>query len=156
MRIERWRPVGSIERWHPFRSLSEIQSEMNRMFDSVFGSPAASTPGERMWTPLCDVRETKDDVIVAFELPGMNEKDVNVSINGDLLTVRGERRWEDTGKDDTYHRFERVYGKFERAVDLPVPVQPDKVKATYRDGVLTVKLPKSEELKPREIKIDVQ
>jgi HSP20 family protein len=156
MAIERWRPFGTtVERWQPFRNVSELQNEMNRLFDTVFGQPAATT-GERMWAPVCDVWETKDDVVVAFELPGINEKDVHVSMTGDMLTVRGERRWQqEPQKDDSYHRVERVYGKFERSLQLSVPVQSDKVKATYRDGVLTVRLPKADEVKPREIKIDV-
>lgn len=113
------------------------------------------TTGERMWAPLCDMWETKDDVLVAFELPGVNEKEVSVSITGDLLTVKGERRWQDAVKDDGYHRLERVHGKFERSVQLPIPVEADKVEATYRDGILTVTLPKVEEVKPREIKVDI-
>jgi HSP20 family protein len=92
---------------------------------------------------------------VSFELPGVSEKDVNVSITGDLLTVRGERQWQEQAKNDNYHRLERMYGKFERSVQLPFPVQANKVKATYRDGVLVVTLPKAEEVKPREIKIDI-
>jgi HSP20 family protein len=108
-----------------------------------------------MWMPVCDVWETKDDVVISVELPGVNEKDVNVSITGDLLTVKGERRWEQSAKDDSHHRLERAYGKFERTVQLPMPVQADKVTATYRDGILTVRLPKAEEVKPREIKIDI-
>jgi HSP20 family protein len=156
MAIERWRPFGStVERWQPFRNVSELQTEMNRLFDSAFGGQPATSAGERMWMPACDVWETKDDIVVAFELPGINEKDVAVSMTGDLLTLRGERRWQPMEKDDTYHRVERVYGKFERSLQLGVPVQADKVKASYRDGVLTVRLPKADEVKPREIKIDI-
>ena len=154
MAIERWRPFGTMERWQPFRNVSELQTEMNRLFDSVFGQPTMAA-GERMWAPVCDVWETKDDVVVAFELPGISEKEVHVSMTGDVLTVRGERRWQEAPKDDTYHRVERVYGKFERTLQVWVPVQADKVKATYRDGVLTVRLPKADEVKPREIKIDI-
>ena len=150
MMVARWRPM---DRWQPFRSLTDIQSEMNRMFDTVFDQ---STPaGERAWAPRCDLRETKDDVVVTFELPGISEKDVHVSILGETLTVKGERRWDDNAKDDNYHRVERAYGSFERTLELPVPVQMDKVKATYRDGLLTITLPKSEELKPKEIKVEL-
>ena len=155
MALDRWRPFGTtVDRWQPFRNVSEIQTEMNRLFDSVFGQPATAA-GERMWTPLCDVWETKDDVVVAFELPGISEKDVNVSMTGDVLTVRGERRWPEMQKDESYQRAERVHGKFERSLQLSVPVQADKVKASYRDGILTIRLPKAEEIKPREIKIDI-
>ena len=155
MALERWRPFGgSIARWEPFRDVSDIQQEVNRLFDSFFGRPAMQTT-ERMWVPSVDMYETKDDLYVTFELPGIREKEVSVSITNDVLTVKGERKWDKEVKDEAYHRLERVYGKFERAVPLPMPVQADKVKATYRDGVLEIKLPKAEEVKPKEIKIDI-
>lgn len=156
MTIERWRPLGVLgERWEPSRSVSDIQSEMNRLFDSFFGRPLAAATAERVWMPLVDVYETKDDLVVTFELPGVREKEVGVSITGDVLTIRGERRFERDAKEDSLHRLERVYGKFERSIPLPVPVQTDKVKATYRDGVLEIRLPKVEEVKPKQIKIEV-
>jgi HSP20 family protein len=156
MAIDRWRTFGSLGRWEPFQGVSDIQHEMNRLFDSFFGRPAmAVTSTERTWVPLCDMWETKDDLYVTFELPGVREKEVNVSITGDVLTLRGERKWEKDLKDEAFHRLERVYGKFERAIPLPVPVQADKVKASYREGVLEVRLPKAEEIKPKEIKIDI-
>jgi HSP20 family protein len=153
--MERWRPNGTaVELWEPFR-VNDIQDEMSRLFDSFFGRPATVAAGERMWAPLSDMHETKDDLYVTFEIPGIREKDVNVSITGDVLTVKGERRLERDLKDEGYHRLERVYGKFERSVPLLIPVQADKVKATFRDGVLEIRLPKVEEVKPKEIKIDV-
>ncbi len=156
MAMERWRPFGTgVERWRPFREFSDIQAEMNRLFDSAFGHPAAVSTGERIWAPLCDMWETKEDVVLAFEVPGVTEKDFNVSITGDLLTVKGERRLQAELNEQSAHRLERAYGKFERAVQLPMPVQPDKVRASYRDGVLTITLPKVEEIKPREIKVDI-
>jgi HSP20 family protein len=155
MAIERWRPFGTMERWHPFRQLSEVQAEMNRQFDSVFGSPATVGSGDRFWAPIGDMWETKGDVVVALDVPGVNERDVNVSITGDLLTVKGERRHQRETNEDGFHRLERASGKFERAIQLPVPVQPDKVKATYRDGVLTVTLPKAERVLAKEIKVEV-
>src|SRR6185503_3912247 len=157
MAVERWRPYGTaVERWDPFRNAGDIQGEMNRLLYSFFGRPATMAPaGERMWAPLADMYETKDDLIVTFELPGLREKEVNVSITGDVLTVRGERRFERDLKDEGFYRLERVYGKFERSMPLPIPVQADKVKATYRDGVLEIRLPKVEAVKPKEIKIDL-
>ena len=156
MAMDRWRPFGGlVERWEPFRA-SDIQGEMNRLFDSFFGqSPTATPSRERMWTPAVDVRENKDNLVLAFEIPGIREKDVTVSITGDLLTVRGERSFNREVKDESYHRVERLYGKFERTMQLPTSVQSDKVRAAYRDGVLEVTLPKAEEVKPKEIKIDV-
>ena len=153
MAIDLWRPFGTVERWEPFRGLGDLQTQMNRLFDSVTGQSA--TAGERVWLPAVDVRETKDDIVLSFDIPGVSEKDVQLSITGDLLTVKGERRFEREASDATFHRVERLYGKFERSVQLPIMVQTDKVKATYRDGVLEVKLPKAEEVKPREIKIDL-
>jgi HSP20 family protein len=156
MAIDRWRPFGTVmERWEPLRNLGDIQGEMNRLFDSVFARPSTVAAGERLWAPLTDMYETKDDLFITFELPGIREKEVSVSITGDVLTVKGERKLERDLKDEGYHRLERVYGRFERSVPLPMPVQADKVKATYRDGMLEIRLPKVEAVKPKEIKIDV-
>ena len=154
MAMERWRPFGTMERWEPFR-VSDIQSEVNRLFDNFFGRPAASTGGGRAWLPSVDMYASKDDVVVSVELPGVSEKDVTVSITGDLLTIKGERRFENEVKEQDLLHVERTYGKFERMIQLPMAVQSDRVKATYRDGVLEIKLPKAEELKPKEIKIDL-
>ena len=154
MAMERWRPFGSTERWEPFRNLSDIQTEVNRLFDTVVGRSTGSASAGR-WLPAVDMRETKDDLVLTVEVPGVREKDVSVSITGDLLTIRGERRWEEESKDQKFLHVERAYGQFERMVQLPMAVQADKVKASYRDGVLQITLPKAEELKPREIKIDI-
>lgn len=157
MAIERWRPFGgaTVERWDPFRGLSDIQGEVNRLFDSFFGRPSVAAQGGRAWMPLVDMHETKDDLTLRVDLPGVREKDVTVSITGDWLTIRGERRFEEEQTGNQYLHVERVYGKFERRVQLPVAVQSDKVKATYRDGVLQITLPKAEEVKPKEVKIEI-
>jgi HSP20 family protein len=152
MAMDRWSPFGTTLE---LRNLGDIPGEMNRLFDSFFGRPATVAAGERVWAPLADMYETKDDLFVTFELPGIREKEVSVSITGDVLTVKGERKLERDLKDEGYHRLERVYGPFERVVPLPMPVQADKVKATYRDGMLEIRLPKVEEVKPKEIKIDI-
>lgn len=154
MAIERWRPFVSVERWDPFRNMSDIQGEVNRLFDSFLGRPATGSQA-RTWAPVLDIHETKDDLVLNFELPGVTDKDVSLSITGDLLTLKGERATNRDLKDESAYHVERVSGKFERSVQLPMPVQADKVKATYRDGVLEVKLPKAEEVKPKEIKIDI-
>jgi len=157
MAMDRWRPFGGLlERWEPFR-VSDIQGEMNRLFDNFFGQSPMTTGrgGERMWAPAVDIRENKDDLVLAFEIPGIREKDVTVSITGDLLTVRGERRFDHEVKDESYYRVERLYGKFERNIELPMAVQSDKVRAAYRNGVLEVTLPKVESVKPKEVKVDI-
>jgi HSP20 family protein len=157
MAINRWHPFVAVERWDPFRNMSDIQGEVNRFFDSFLGRPAVSGAGSAVctWAPVLDMHETENEVVLNFELPGVSEKDVALSITGDLLTLKGERTVNHEFKDDNAYHAERVYGKFERSVQLPVPVQSEKVKATYRDGVLEVKLPKAEEVKPKAIKIDI-
>ena len=144
--IERWRPFGSVAKW---------DSEVNRLFDGFFGRPTGTSSGEQMWAPALDMYETKDDIVLNFELPGVREKDVTLSITGDVLTLKGERAFDRDVKDESYHHVERVFGKFERSVQLPMEVQAEKVQATYRDGMLEVRLPKAEEVKPREIKINI-
>ncbi len=155
MAILRWRPGQTLERLDPFRDLSDMRSEMNRLFDTFFGRTAPVGGLEGVWAPAVDMYETKNDLVVAVELPGVNEKEVSVSITGDMLTLRGERTHGEEVKQENYYRGERWFGKFERALPLPFPVQADKVKATYRDGVLTIRLPKAEEIRPKEIKIEV-
>lgn len=154
MAIERWRPFGTLTDRDPFR---DIQSEMNRLFDRFLGRPLATASGtdRRTWMPAVDMYETSDNLVVNFELPGVPEKEISLSITGDVLTVKGEREFNHQLSADNYLQMERVYGKFERSIRLPMPVQADRVSATYHDGVLEVRLPKAEEGRPKEIKIDV-
>jgi HSP20 family protein len=153
MALVRFRPLS--ESLEPFRDVSDIQHEVNRLFDGFFGRPSQTPSRERAWMPAVDMYETKDELVVTAELPGLSEKEIHLSIIGDVLVLKGERQWDKEVKQDNYYRGERWFGKFERALPLPIPVQGDKVKASYRDGVLTVTLPKVEEIKPKEIKIDV-
>ena len=136
------------------RELTDIQTQMNRLFDNFLGQSAPQGVMERVWAPAVDMYETKDAVLVSVEVPGLNEKDIHLSITGDLLTIHGERQWNDEARDASYYRQERWFGKFERVLSLPTSVEAGQVKATYRDGVLTIRLPKSEGVKPKEIKID--
>ena len=136
------------------RELTDIQSQMNRLFDNFLGQSAPSSVMERVWAPAVDMYETKDAVVVSAELPGLNEKDIHLSIRGDLLTIQGERQWTDEARAASHYRQERWFGKFERSLPLPIPVESGQIKATYRDGVLTVKLPKSEGVRPKEIRIN--
>jgi HSP20 family protein len=138
----------------PSRDLTDIQTQMNRLFDNFLGQPSPSGMMERVWTPPVDMYETKNEVVVAMELPGLNEKDIRLSITDGLLTIQGERQGSDEAREAGHYRQERWFGKFERTLPLPIPVETGQVKATYRDGVLTIKLPKTEGGKPKEIKID--
>jgi len=153
MTLVRFRPLSTA--LDPLRDLSDIRSEMNRLFDGFFGGSSHAAGRERVWAPAVDMYETKDELVVVAEVPGLNEKDIQLSITGDMLTLKGERRWNSEVTQDNYYRAERWFGKFDRAVPLPIPVQSDKVKASYRDGILTVTLPKAEDMKSKEIRIEV-
>jgi HSP20 family protein len=110
---------------------------------------------DRVWAPAIDIYETKDDLVVSAELPGVKEQDIHLSIVSDVLSLRGQRMADQQVRDEQYYRIERWSGSFERHIELPIPVQADRVRASYRDGVVEIRLPKVEEVKPREIKIEV-
>ncbi len=154
MAVERWRPFR-FEKVEPFRDLLDMHSRMGRVFDDVFGTQSRPALVDRVWAPAIDVYETKDDLVVTAELPGVTEKDIRLTIVENVLSLRGQRMASADVKEENYHRIERWSGSFERHVPLPVPVQADRVRASYRDGVLDIRLPKVEAAKPREIKIEV-
>jgi len=149
--MDRWR----IQRFDPFRELTDMQTEINRAFDAYFGGRPRMAEPDRAWAPPIDVYETREQLVVAVELPGVREKDIHLSMTGDVLSLRGQRSIAAEVPQESYHRIERWSGTFERHVQLPIPVQADKIRANYRDGVLEIRLPKLEEVKPREIKIEV-
>jgi len=154
MAVERWRPFR-FESLDPFRDVIDVQVDMNRLFNGYFGQRANPIGTERVWAPALDIHETKDDLVVTAELPGVKEQDVRLSIVGEVLSLRGQRIADREVKEENYHRIERWSGSFERHVQLPIPVQQDRIRATYRDGILEIRLPKVEAAKPREIKIEV-
>jgi HSP20 family protein len=139
----------------PFRDVTDMQGQMNRLFDNLLGRPGHMAGIERAWAPAVDLYETTDEMVIGVDLPGLNQKDIHLSITGDMLTIRGERQRAQQVTEDNYYRGERWWGRFERTLPLPIPVQAGKVKAAYRDGVLTITLPKADEIKPKEIKIDL-
>jgi HSP20 family protein len=143
-----------LHRLDPFRDLADIQAELSRAFDSYCPRPRAAGT-DRTWAPSVDVYETRDDLVVAVELPGVHEKDIRVTMTGDVLSLCGQRGIAAEAREENYHRIERWSGTFERAVKLPIPVQADRIRASYKDGVLEVRLPKLAAAKPREIKIQV-
>ncbi len=147
----------AIVRWKPFRDMVSIQDEMNKLFDDFFGRPVARPDWtEGVWSPSVDVSEDKDNVVIKAEMPGMNKDDVKISIQDNVLTLKGEKRQEKEEKDKNYHRIERSYGSLCRSFQLPTSVKSDKIRANYKDGVLSVTLPKTEEVKPKEIPINIE
>ncbi len=143
-------------RWNPAREMFNLRNRINSMFDDFFFP--ARTSGEEgslwSWNPVVDIYEDKDSIVIKAELPGVDKDKIAVDVKGRVLTLKGERVADNEVSEDSYYRRERVYGKFERAFTLPVAVDPDKIKAEYKDGVLKVEIPKPEEEKPKQIAID--
>jgi HSP20 family protein len=135
--------------------LSSLRDELDRLFDAPLAEFARNNQLLSGWTPALDVYEQKDNVVVRAELPGMKKEDIEVSLHDNTLSISGERKHEETHKDQEVYRAERFFGRFQRSVVLPTLVSADKVKAQYKDGVLTVTLPKSEEAKPKHIDVNV-
>jgi len=153
----------SLIRWNPVRDLATlpsdlfgIQREMNRMFDGFFHGTRDEDSALMAWTPAVDIAEHDDEYIVKVELPGINKEDVKITLESNILTIRGEKKQEKETKEENYHRVERSYGSFQRSFTLPTTVKSDKIDASYKDGVLSVFLPKAEEAKPKQIELKVK
>ncbi len=147
----------AIVRWTPLRELSTMQERMNKLFEDVMRSPNRADEGFAVaaWAPAVDIYETDKEIVMKAELPEMQEKDIEIKVEDNILIVSGERRMAKEVKEENYHRIERSYGNFNRSFTLPRTVDREQIKASYKDGVLTVLLPKKEEVKPKQIKIDV-
>jgi HSP20 family protein len=144
----------TIVRWEPFRELNTLQSEMNRLFDSVFDAPRASGGGAlRRWMPAMDLVETDDHFVLRADLPGLTEDDVKIEVEDGTLVVSGERKAEHEERGEGFHRLERAFGTFSRSLTLPKGVDADAVTANFERGVLEVRVPKPEQRKPRRIEI---
>ena len=143
--------MAMMTRWEPFRDLARIQDEVNRLFDdrSFRGSESVG------WTPAVDIYEDEDSVSLRFELAGVEPKDVDVRFENGVLTVKGERKLEKDDKRENYHRVERSYGTFTRSFSLPGTLDPERIKAEAKNGVLEITLPKKAEAKPRAIQVKV-
>jgi HSP20 family protein len=145
----------SIVRYDPFRDLRSLQDEVNRLFSTnvsrAFGDDEGIARGA--WNPTVDIYENKDQIVIEAELPGMNREDFDLSFENNIITLRGERRFEKKDESDNYHRVERSYGSFTRSFTLPPTVSGEGISAEYRNGVLRVTLPKREEVKARRIEI---
>lgn len=144
----------SITRYDPFRDLKSLQDEVNRLFSTNFSRSFGDEGIARgTWTPNVDIFENKDELVLEAELPGMNREDFELTIENNVLTLRGERRFEKKDEADNYHRVERAYGAFTRSFTLPQTVSAENAAAEYKNGVLRVTLHKREEIKARRIEI---
>jgi HSP20 family protein len=143
--------MSNLIRWEPMREMMTLREAMDRLFDDAFTRPIHN--GNNWGAPAIDLYQTNDDVVVKATLPGLKTEDVQISITGDMLTLKGEFKQDNEIKEATYHIKEQRYGSFERSVMLPTTVQSEKAKAEFENGILTVTLPKAEQVKPKTITV---
>jgi HSP20 family protein len=155
MAIIRFKPEREVSTWTPFRDLVNMQREVGRLFDGLLSDVDGDGNFMASWSPRADVRENNESFVIEAELPGVNKSDVKITLHENVLTVKGEKKQEKEEKENNFHRIERSYGSFERSFSLPTNVKSDKIDAAYKDGVLTITLPKVEESKPKEIQVKV-
>lgn len=155
----------SLVRWNPVRDLTtfpsdilNVQREINRMFDTFFRGGASDDTSmmTATWSPAVDLAEREDEYVLNVELPGVSKDDVKITLQDNVLTIRGEKKQEHESKERNYYRVERSYGSFQRSFTLPTTVKGDKIEAVYKDGILAVTLPKAEEAKRKEVEVKVK
>ncbi len=140
----------------PWRPLRDLKREMDRLWNEFFGREALPEIFETEWVPAVDISETKDAVVVRADVPGIDPKDLEITLTGNLLSIRGEKRQDKEEKGENFYRVERSYGGFVRSVQIPTEVDPEKIEATYKNGVLKITLPKKAEAKGKQIPVKVE
>lgn len=147
----------AVIRWEPVAELNAMQNEMNRLFNTFFDHQggARAEGSSRSWIPAMDLVETGDHYVLHADLPGLSEKDINVQLEDNVLTISGERKLLDSGRQQGYYRLERAYGHFSRSLTLPDGIAPDALQARFEHGVLQITIPKPEQKKPRRVQINV-
>ena len=143
--------MSNLTRWEPVREMMTLREAMDRLFDDAFTRPMGTNGVSTV--PAIDLYQTDDEVVVKAALPGLKADDVQITVANDVLTLRGEVKWENAHKEAIYHIREQRYGSFERSIALPIDVQTDKAQADFQNGVLTITLPKAESVKPKTINI---
>jgi HSP20 family protein len=152
----------TLVKWNPARELLNVEREFNKLFNTFnqrFGFDDSTMNEElenAVWSPLTDISENKDQYILKMDLPGVSKENLKLSFHDGELIISGERKQEKEDKDSKYHRIERTYGKYFRSFTLPQTIQADKINAEFKDGQLTITVPKSEEAKPKELEIKVK
>ena len=154
MNLIRWQ-TPTLATWPRFGRLTDLREEIDRLFDGTLAEFTQSSNLLSGWTPAFDVYEDKDNFTVVAELPGLKKEDIEVTLHNGTLSVSGERKNESKCDDTEVYRSERFFGRFQRTISLPTAVAADKIKAQYKDGILTVTLPKTEEAKPKHIDVAV-
>ncbi len=146
----------AIVRYNPFRELRTMQEQMNRLLDLAWNKEAGEELAEGIWQPPVDIYEDEDSVVIKAEVPDIDQKDIEVRIEDNTLTLRGERKLDQSVRKENYHRVERYYGPFQRSFSIPPTIDQEMVKASSDRGVLTVILPKKKEKKPKQITVEVK
>ena len=147
----------AVVKWDPFRDLLSIQDRMNKLFEQTLSrSRAEEGIAPSTWTPAVDIYETPEAIVLQADLPGLRREDIDIQIQDDTLTLRGERRFAKDVHEENYLRIERAYGAFHRSFTLPATIQQEKIRAVFRDGILELTLPKAEEAKPRRIEVKAE
>lgn len=145
--------MNTLNRWEPFRSNAGLESQVNRMFNELFGPTQESNL--TTWAPAVDIFENEHDLVVKADLPDVKPEELDIRVENNILTIRGERKFEKKVDEKNYLRVERSYGSFARSFSLANTVNSEAIKADYKDGVLTLTIPKREEAKPKQIKVTV-
>lgn len=148
----------TIVRWDPFRNMTTLQDRINRIFEEA-SSRSRDYEDEVSkcdWRPIVDIYDTEKAIIINAELPGLSREDIALDVKENILTLKGERKFNDEVKDENYYRRERCFGAFERAFTLPSAINSEKIKANFKDGILKIEIPKPEEKKPKQITINVE
>lgn len=149
---------GELAVWDPWKEFDSLQRRINRVFEETMRALSPVVGGEELergvWSPAVDIYETGESFVIRADLPGVSKDDIHIEVKDNVLVLRGEKKFEEKVSRDNYIRIERSYGSFVRSFTLPQNVDADKIKAHYKDGVLEVTIPKKEEAKPRQIKVE--
>jgi len=146
----------AIVKYNPFKELRTMQDQMNRMLDMAWNREFGEELKEGVWQPPVDIYEDEQSVVIKAEVPDVDQKDIEVRIENNTLTLKGERKHSSEIKKENYYRVERYFGQFQRSFSLPQSINQDKVQATCERGILTITLPKREEVKPKQISVEVK
>jgi HSP20 family protein len=148
----------TIVRWDPLKNVAALQDRINRLFNEAFASSKdfEDEVGISAWRPAVDIYDTDNAIVIKAELPGIKKDYVSIDVKGNVLTIKGERSFDKEIKEENYYRKERSFGKFQRSFSLPEAVNPEAIKANFKNGVLEIEVPKPEEKKPKQISINVE
>ena len=144
--------MNNLTKWEPVRDFLSLRDAMDQLFDEMISQPGSMATGSSLM-PAVDLYQTDEAIVIKASLPGINPDDLKISVTGDVLTIQGEQLAENEEKQATYHIRERKWGNFSRSLSLPVPVQSEKANAEYENGILTLTLPKAEEIRPKTITV---